>query len=72
MATEKTPDGLFLDILKDLSYAGKQIAKSLPKMAKPAQPHDLRAGIEQHLEEIEVHVRKLGTLAVSHVNLKAV
>ena len=31
VATDKTPDDLFLDTLKDLSYAGKQIAKSLPK-----------------------------------------
>jgi hypothetical protein len=32
-STEKTLDDLFLDTLKDIYYAEKQILKALPKMA---------------------------------------
>ena len=34
---EKDLNDLFLDTLKDIYYAEKQIYKSLPKMAKAAQ-----------------------------------
>lgn len=59
MATEKTLDDLFLDTLKDIYYAEKQILKALPKMAKAAQSPELKAGFEQHLEETEGHVERL-------------
>ena len=59
MPTEKTLDDLFLDTLKDIYYAEKQIVKTLPKMARAATSPELRAGFEQHLEESEVHVERL-------------
>jgi ferritin-like metal-binding protein YciE len=59
MATEKTLDDLFLDTLKDIYYAEKQIVKTLPKMAKAAQSPELKAGFEKHLEESEGHVERL-------------
>ncbi len=59
MATEKTLDDLFLDTLKDIYFAEKQIVKALPKMAKAAQTPDLKAAFEQHLQETEVHVDRL-------------
>ena len=59
MATEKTLDDLFLDTLKDIYYAEKQILKTLPKMAKAAQSEELRAGFEQHAAETEVQVERL-------------
>lgn len=59
MATEKTLDDLFLDTLKDIYYAEKQIVKTLPKMAKAATAPDLKAGFEKHLEESEGHVERL-------------
>jgi ferritin-like metal-binding protein YciE len=59
MASEKTLDDLFLDTLKDIYYAEKQILKALPKMAKAAQASDLRAGFEEHLMETEGHVERL-------------
>ncbi|RYG95443.1 MAG: DUF892 family protein, partial [Alphaproteobacteria bacterium] len=37
MATEKTLNDLFLDTLKDIYFAEKQILKVLPKMARAAQ-----------------------------------
>lgn len=57
--TEKTLDDLFLDTLKDIYYAEKQIVKMLPKMAKAAQSEELKAGFEQHAEESEGHVERL-------------
>lgn len=59
MASEKTLDDLFLDTLKDIYYAEKQIVKTLPKMAKAARSPELKAGFEKHLEESEVHVERL-------------
>jgi len=59
MAAEKTLDDLFLDTLKDIYYAEKQIVKALPKMARAAQSPELKAGFEQHLDETEGHVDRL-------------
>ena len=59
MAEAKTLDDLFLDTLKDIYYAEKQIVKTLPKMAKAAESEELRAGFEQHLVETEGHVERL-------------
>lgn len=59
MATEKTLDDLFLDTLKDIYYAERQIVKTLPKMAKAASSPELKAGFEKHLEETEGHVERL-------------
>jgi ferritin-like metal-binding protein YciE len=59
MAEEKTLDDLFLDTLKDIYYAEKQIVKTLPKMAKAAQSRELKAGFEKHLTETEGHVDRL-------------
>lgn len=53
MAADKTLDDLFLDTLKDIYYAEKQIVKALPKMAKAAQSPDLKAGFEAHMAETE-------------------
>lgn len=59
MATEKTLDDLFVDTLKDIYYAERQIVKTLPKMARAAQSPALKAGFEQHLAETEGHVERL-------------
>jgi ferritin-like metal-binding protein YciE len=59
MAEEKTLDDLFLDTLKDIYYAEKQIVKALPKMAKAAHSPELKSGFEKHLEESEIHVERL-------------
>jgi len=56
---EKQLDDLFLDTLKDIYYAERQILKALPKMAKAASTPELRAGFEQHHAETEVHVERL-------------
>ena len=59
MATEKTLDDLFLDTLKDIYFAEKQLLKALPKMAKAAQDQTLADGFLKHAEETEGHVDRL-------------
>jgi ferritin-like metal-binding protein YciE len=59
MAQQKMLDDLFLDTLKDIYFAEKQIVKALPKMAKAASSPALKAGFEKHLEETQGHVERL-------------
>ncbi|MBY5359952.1 ferritin-like domain-containing protein [Rhizobium leguminosarum] len=59
MATEKTLNDLFLDTLKDIYYAEKQILKALPKMARAAQSEEGRAGFLQHRDETQAQVERL-------------
>jgi ferritin-like metal-binding protein YciE len=56
---EKDLNELFLDTLKDIYYAEKQILKALPKMAKVANSEDLQAAFEKHQGETEDHVERL-------------
>ncbi|RDJ21653.1 ferritin-like domain-containing protein [Bosea caraganae] len=61
MATTPKPlDEMFLDMLKDVYYAEKQILKALPKMAKAAKAPELKKAFETHREETEGHVERLG------------
>lgn len=59
MPQDKTLDDLFLETLKDIYFAEKQILKALPKMAKAAQDPALKAGFEEHREQTEGHVDRL-------------
>ncbi|SRR5581483_4146045 len=56
---EKDLNALFLDTLKDIYYAEKQIYKALPKLAKAAQSEELRAAFEKHHGETEGHIDRL-------------
>ena len=59
---EMTKDSLrelYVDELKDLYSAEKQLTKALPKMAKAATSPDLKSGFENHLEQTEGHVERL-------------
>ena len=58
-AQPKTLDDLFLDTLKDIYYAEKQILKALPKMAKAANAPELKQAFETHLDQTEGHVERL-------------
>jgi ferritin-like metal-binding protein YciE len=57
--SEKNLSALFLDTLKDIYYAEKQIYKSLPKMAKAASSEQLRNAFEKHHDETEGHIERL-------------
>lgn len=50
---------LFVDEIRDLYNAEKQLIKALPKMAKNASADDLRMAIEAHLEETRGQVERL-------------
>jgi ferritin-like metal-binding protein YciE len=50
---------LYIDELKDLYSAEKQLVKALPKMAKNASSPELRKAFEDHLAETEGHVERL-------------
>ena len=56
---DKKLNDLFLDTLKDLYFAEKQILKALPKMAKAAQSDKLRAAFEKHHDETEGQIERL-------------
>jgi ferritin-like metal-binding protein YciE len=58
-AKDKNLNDLFLDTLKDIYYAEKQILKALPKMAKAAHSDKLRAAFEKHHGETEDQVERL-------------
>jgi len=56
---DKDLNELFLDTLKDIYYAEKQILKALPKMAKAANSDKLRAAFDKHHDETEGQVERL-------------
>jgi ferritin-like metal-binding protein YciE len=59
MPANKSLDDLFINLLKDMYYAEKQILKALPMMAKKADSDDLRRAFEHHLKETEGQVVRL-------------
>jgi ferritin-like metal-binding protein YciE len=59
MTKMKSLEDLFINLLKDMYYAEKQILKALPKMAKKAESAELRRTFEHHLKETEGQVQRL-------------
>ncbi len=55
----KNINDLFLDTLKDIYFAEKQITKALPKMAKKAGSPQLKQAFEKHLEETKGQIERL-------------
>ena len=49
----------FVQELKDIYDAEKQLVKALPKIARATEHEELKAAFESHLEETEEHVRRL-------------
>jgi ferritin-like metal-binding protein YciE len=50
---------LYVDELRDLYNAEKQLIKALPKMAKAASNDQLREAFEEHLRQTSGHVSRL-------------
>ncbi len=50
---------LYVNELKDLLSAEKQLTKAIPKMAKAASSPKLRKGFEDHLEQTKGQVQRL-------------
>ena len=53
---------LFLDELKDLYSAEKQITKALPKMVRGATSPKLKEAFQSHLEETNGQIERLETI----------
>ena len=58
MSLDKLAD-VFLDELKDVLSAERQLLKAIPKMIKKATSPDLRKALENHLVETEGQVTRL-------------
>ena len=50
---------LYIEELKDLYNAEKQLVKALPKMAKHATTPELKDAFSDHLEQTKTHVERL-------------
>src|SRR5688500_14561561 len=58
-AKQKELNDLFLDTLKDIFHAEKQLLRALPKMARAANSDELRQAFETHKEETQAQVERL-------------
>jgi len=54
-----TLEDLYMDLLKDLYSAEKQLTKALPKMAKNAESSDLQKAFQEHLKQTEKQVERI-------------
>lgn len=59
MAKLKSLEDFFVEELKDLYNAEKQILKALPKMIKAASSEELKNAFQNHLEETQNQVQRL-------------
>lgn len=50
---------LYIDELKGIYDAEKQLVEALPKMAEAATSDDLKRGFRQHLEQTQDHIQRL-------------
>ncbi len=55
----KTAHDLFIDQLRDLYHAEKQLVRALPRMAKAASSDQLKQAFQTHLEETKGQVERL-------------
>jgi len=58
----KTMEDLFLEEIRDLYDAEKQITKALPKMAKAATAEELSLAFTEHLEQTRGHIERLESI----------
>jgi ferritin-like metal-binding protein YciE len=58
-------DDLYVDQLKDLYSAEKQLVQALPKMAKAATSEELKSGFQEHLDQTKTHVSRLEQIFAS-------
>src|SRR5690606_15286592 len=49
----------FMDAVRDLYWAEKNLTKALPKMQKAATSPELQSAIEEHIAQTEEHVARL-------------
>ncbi|MCU1386031.1 MAG: hypothetical protein JWL71_4728 [Acidobacteria bacterium] len=59
MPTMDSLEDLLKDEIKDIYDAEKQLTKALPKLIKKATADDLKAALQNHLQETEEHIARL-------------
>ncbi len=59
MAKMRTLHDLFIEQLKDMNSAERQLVAALPKMAKSASSPELRQAFEQHLDVTKSQIERL-------------
>jgi ferritin-like metal-binding protein YciE len=59
MAARKQLADLFVDTLKDVYHAERQILQDLPKMAKAAQSQELKNAFLKHRDETQGQIERL-------------
>ena len=59
MAMQGSLHDAFIDELRDTYDAEKQLLKAMPRLAKAASSPDLRAAVEQHIQETRDQVERL-------------
>ena len=62
----QTLDDLFVHTLRDIYYAEKQIAKSLPDMIEKAAEPQLKQGFQTHLAETKNHIARVEQVFKMH------
>jgi ferritin-like metal-binding protein YciE len=65
MAETTTLTDLFMDSLKDILFAERQILKALPKMARAATSTDLKTAIQSHRDQTEGQIERLEQIFAS-------
>lgn len=70
MAESNELQELFVDELRDVYDAEKQIVKALPKVIRAASSANLRSALEEHLEQTRGQVERLEQV-FEHLELKA-
>jgi ferritin-like metal-binding protein YciE len=61
-----TLDDLFVHTLRDIYYAEKKIAKSLPGMIDKASDEKLISGFERHLDQTHGHIERVEKVFKMH------
>lgn len=59
MATVKNLEDAFIEELKDIFHAEKQLLKAIPRMARGASDPQLKELLQEHLEETQEQVRRI-------------
>jgi ferritin-like metal-binding protein YciE len=59
---QKTLKDLFIDQLKDIYFAEKQIYKTLPKLVQAAESAELKKAFTDHRVQTEDHISRLETV----------
>ena len=63
MSKLKTLEDFFIEELKDIYSAEKQIEIALPKMVKAAESEELKKAFEDHLGETKVQIERLEAIS---------